>query len=102
MWCAIGPQEEFRISISYSLLKGVSIPRLLRQWFTVVMRLRCNRVDGQKEVVSGDGACHAGRERQNAGNGFGSGSVFEDDAEFGKVRGETTKVRQKVLFGIED
>lgn len=59
-------------------------------------------VYGEFEVVGCDGACDIGREGEYSIDCFGSGSVLEDDTQFGKGSCDLGQVGEEVLFGIQD
>jgi hypothetical protein len=67
-----------------------------------VERLRCDRVDGEYEMVGGDRAGDIIRQRLDAVHGFFGGRMFEDDAEAGEVVSELAEVCEEVLFCVED
>lgn len=80
----------------------VSVLGFFGDWFAEMERLAGNGVDGQFEVVGGDGACYVGGKRENSFDCFGCRGVFENDTEVGERVSDLGQVSKEMFLGIED
>jgi hypothetical protein len=84
------------------LAECISVFGFFGDWLAEMERLAGDGVDGEFQVVGGDGACDIGGKRENSFNCFRSRGVFENDSEVGERVSDLGQVSKEMFLGIED